>query len=65
MPAPEKLTIYDNELNAPVANWRLSPALRLGELLQRSPYGRVWLDIVPALRAARDDRQLYGKTDSH
>jgi len=43
----------------------LSPALRLGELLQRSPYGRVWLDIVPALRAARDDRQLYGKTDSH
>ena len=65
MPAPETLTIYDNELNAPVADWRLSPALRLGELLQRSPYAHVWLDIIPALHAARDDRQLYGKTDSH
>jgi hypothetical protein len=65
MPAPEKLTIYDNKLHHPIVNWRLSPALRLGELLQRSPYAHVWLDIIPALRAARDQSQLYGRTDSH
>jgi alginate O-acetyltransferase complex protein AlgJ len=65
MPAPEKLTIYDNKLHDPGVNLWLCPALRLGQLLQRSRYAHVWLDIIPALRAARDERQLYGKTDSH
>jgi SGNH hydrolase-like domain, acetyltransferase AlgX len=36
MPAPEKLTIYDNKLREPIVDWRLSPALRLGELLRHS-----------------------------
>ncbi|MEA2839063.1 MAG: hypothetical protein QOF41_393 [Methylobacteriaceae bacterium] len=65
MPAPEKLTIYDNKLQDPVVNWPLCPTLRLDQLLQRSRYAHVCLDIIPALRAARDERQLYGKTDSH
>ncbi|HEU0148033.1 MAG TPA: hypothetical protein VFR21_14315, partial [Bradyrhizobium sp.] len=65
MPAPEKLTIYDHMLRQPIVNWRLSPALRLDELFRHSPYAHVWLDIIPALRAARDQSQLYGKTDSH
>jgi alginate O-acetyltransferase complex protein AlgJ len=65
MPAPEKLTIYDNKLHDPIVDWRLSPALRLGEMVQRSPYAHVWLDIIHPLRAARDERELYPKTDSH
>jgi hypothetical protein len=65
MPAPEKLTIYDHELRDQIVDWRLSPALRLGEMLQRSPYAHVWLDIVHPLRAARDQRPLFPKTDSH
>jgi hypothetical protein len=65
MPAPEKLTIYDNKLRDQIVDWRLSPALRLAEMLQRSPYAHVWLDIVQPLRAARDRRPLYPKTDSH
>ncbi|HEU0149317.1 MAG TPA: hypothetical protein VFR21_20865, partial [Bradyrhizobium sp.] len=65
MPAPEKLTIYDHRLRDPIVDWRLSPALRLGELLRRSPYAHVWLDLIHPLRAARDQAQLYAKTDSH
>src|SRR5437899_100815 len=65
MPAPEKLTIYDDKLREPIVDWTLSPALRLTELVQRSPYAHVWLDIVHPLRAARDQRQLFPKTDSH
>jgi hypothetical protein len=65
MPAPEKLTIYDDKLHAPIVDWRLSPASRLRQVLRRSPYARVWLDLVPSLRAARDQRLLYAKTDSH
>ena len=65
MPAPEKLTIYDHRLRDPIVDWRLSPALRLGELLRRSPYAHVWLDLIHPLRAARDQGQLYAKTDSH
>jgi alginate O-acetyltransferase complex protein AlgJ len=63
---PEKLTIYDHKLNQPpVVDWRLSPALRLGEMLQRSPYAHVWLDLVGPFRAARNEEELYSKTDTH
>jgi alginate O-acetyltransferase complex protein AlgJ len=63
---PEKLTVYDNKLHdPPIVDWRLSPAMRLGEMLQRSQYARVWLDVIGPLRAARDERQLYYKTDTH
>jgi hypothetical protein len=63
---PEKLTIYDNKFkDPPVVDWTLSPAMRLGEMLQRSPYARVWLDLITPMRAARDQEQLYLKTDTH
>jgi hypothetical protein len=63
---PEKLTVYDNKLHdPPIVDWRLSPAMRLREMIQRSQYARVWLDLIEPLRAARDERQLYYKTDTH
>jgi hypothetical protein len=63
---PEKLTIYDNKLHdPPIVDWRLSPAVRLREMLQRSPYAHVSLDLIGPLRAAREKRQLYYKTDTH
>jgi alginate O-acetyltransferase complex protein AlgJ len=65
MPAPEKLTIYDDKLDAAIVDWRLSPALRLGRVLQHSAYAHVWLDLIHPFRAARGHRQLYAKTDSH
>jgi hypothetical protein len=63
---PEKLTIYDNKLHdPPIIDWRLSPAMRLREMMQRSRYGHVWLDLIEPFRAARDEKQLYYKTDTH
>jgi alginate O-acetyltransferase complex protein AlgJ len=63
---PEKLTIYDNKFHEPpVVDWRLSPAMRLREMLQASPYAHVWLDLIEPFRAARDQAQLYYKTDTH
>ncbi|MEA2834548.1 MAG: hypothetical protein QOG66_2750 [Methylobacteriaceae bacterium] len=63
---PEKLTLYDNKFHAPpIVDWRLSPAIRLREMMQRSPYARVWLDLVDPFRAAREDIQLYYRTDTH
>jgi hypothetical protein len=65
MPAPEKLTIYDNKLGDPIVDWSLSPAVRLRGMLQRSAYAHVLLDIVQPLRDARDKVVLFPKTDSH
>jgi hypothetical protein len=63
---PEKLTLYDNRFHdPPIVDWQLSPGLRLGEMMQRSPYAHVWLDLVGPFRAARDEVQLYYKTDTH
>jgi alginate O-acetyltransferase complex protein AlgJ len=63
---PEKLTIYDNKFHdPPVVDWRLSPAMRLHEMLQHSRYAHVWLDLIEPFRAARDQTQLYYKTDTH
>jgi alginate O-acetyltransferase complex protein AlgJ len=65
MNIPEKLTVYDHKLHSPLVDWTLSPAMRLGEMLQRSPYGHVWLDLIEPFRATRDERQLYYRTDTH
>jgi hypothetical protein len=63
---PEKLTLYDNKFHdPPIVDWRLSPSMRLREMLQRSRYARVWLDLIDPFRAARDDIQLYYRTDTH
>jgi hypothetical protein len=63
---PEKLTLYDNKFHdPPIVDWRLSPSMRLREMMQRSRYARVWLDLVDPFRAARDDIQLYYRTDTH
>jgi len=35
---PEKLTLYDNKFHdPPIVDWRLSPAMRLREMIERSP----------------------------
>jgi hypothetical protein len=63
---PEKLTIYDDKLwDPPIVDWRLSPAVRLRDMLQRSPYAHVYLDLVEPFRSAPDKDNLYFKTDSH
>ena len=63
---PEKLTLYDNKFHdPPIVDWRLSPAIRLRDMLQRSPYAHVWLDLIDPFRAGRDEIQLYYKTDTH
>jgi alginate O-acetyltransferase complex protein AlgJ len=63
---PEKLTLYDNKFHdPPIVDWRLSPAMRLREMMQRSRYAHVWLDLIGPFRAARDATQLYYKTDTH
>lgn len=63
---PCKLTIYDHKLNdPPIIDWTLSPAVRLGELVRRSQYAHVWLELIEPFRAARDQQPLYYKTDSH
>ena len=56
---PEKLTVYDNKLyDPPIVDWRLSPAIRLREMLRHSQHADVWLDLIDPFRAARDDTQL-------
>jgi alginate O-acetyltransferase complex protein AlgJ len=63
---PEKLTVYDNKLyDPPIVDWRLSPAMRLREMLRHSQHADVWLDLIDPFRAARDDTQLYYMTDTH
>jgi hypothetical protein len=63
---PEKLTIYDDKLDdPPIVDWRNSPAVRLRDMVRRSPHGHVWLDLVDAFRNAPDRDQLYFKTDTH
>src|SRR4051794_30417165 len=44
---PEKLTIYDDKLwDPPIVAWRLSPAVRLRGMLQRSSYGHVLVGLI-------------------
>jgi hypothetical protein len=63
---PEKLTIYDDKLcDPPIVDWSLSPAVRLRDMLQRSPYGPVWLDLIEPFKTAPNKDDLYFKTDSH
>src|SRR5438128_5341010 len=57
---PEKLTIYDDKLpDPPIVDWRLSPAVRLREMLQGSPHGYVWLDLIESFRTWPDKDRLY------
>lgn len=63
---PEKQTIYDDKLrDPPIVDWRLSPSRRLGQIMQDSRHGHAWLDLIEPLRAARDEDELYLKTDTH
>jgi alginate O-acetyltransferase complex protein AlgJ len=63
---PEKLTIYGDKLwDPPIVDWRLSPAVRLREMLAQSPYGHVWLDLIEPFTSAPNKDDLYFKTDSH
>jgi alginate O-acetyltransferase complex protein AlgJ len=66
MHVPEKLTIYDNMLHDPPAvDWKLSPAIRLGEIFRDFEHSNVWLDLVLPFRSRREERNLFFKTDSH
>ena len=44
---PEKLTIYDDKLwDPPIVDWKLSPAVRLRDMLKDSRCAHVYLDRV-------------------
>jgi hypothetical protein len=63
---PEKLTLYDDQLaDPPIVDWRLSPAVRLGDMVRRLPHGHVWLDLIEPFRSAPNKEQLYFRTDTH
>lgn len=62
---PEKLTVYDDRLDKLAVDVALSPALRLGAALTPADAGGPWLDLVGPFRQARDDAQLYHRTDTH
>jgi alginate O-acetyltransferase complex protein AlgJ len=63
---PEKLTLYDNKFHdPPIVDWRLSPAIRLREMMRRSRYAHVCLDLIGPFRAAREEIELYYRTDTH
>ncbi|GJD51364.1 hypothetical protein OPKNFCMD_4118 [Methylobacterium crusticola] len=63
---PEKLSVYDHKLDGLALDARCSPARRLGALLRWSWTGRrAWIDLVGAMRARRDERDLFHRTDTH
>lgn len=63
---PEKLTVYDHRLDGLKVAVRLSPAVRLRRaLLFRPRARRACLDLVRTFRAARDEADLFFRTDSH
>ncbi|MEA2856985.1 MAG: hypothetical protein QOH98_1306 [Methylobacteriaceae bacterium] len=63
---PEKLTLYDDKLaDPPIVDWRLSPAVRLRDMVRRLPHGHVWLDLIEPFRNAPNKEQLYFRTDTH
>ena len=63
---PEKLTIYDDKLwDPPIVDWKLSPAVRLRDMLKDSRCAQVYLDLVEPFRTAFDKDRLYFRTDSH
>jgi hypothetical protein len=63
---PEKLTLYDDKLaDPPIVDWRLSPAVRLRDMVRRLPHGHVWLDLIEPFRSAPNKEQLYFRTDTH
>ena len=62
---PEKLTIYDHKLpDPPAVDWRLSPGVRLREMLEAGG-SNVLLDLIEPFRRERDAQDLYFRTDSH
>lgn len=61
---PEKLTVYADLFPELGIDWRLSPARRLGLALgPRRNLAHV--DLVGALRAAREREEVYFRTDTH
>lgn len=61
---PEKLSVYDHRAGLPL-EWRRAPSHRLAEALARSPAAAAYLDLLAPMRAARDDADLFHRTDSH
>jgi alginate O-acetyltransferase complex protein AlgJ len=52
-------------LGPPDRDWKLSPAVRLRDMLKDSRCAQVYLDLVEPFRTAFDKDRLYFRTDSH
>lgn len=62
---PDKLTLYGDRLAAPIVDPAQSPALRLAEMMARSPAQAQYLDLVEPMRRLRSAQNVYWRTDSH
>lgn len=62
---PEKLTIYAHRTASPLVDPDLAPAVRLYEQLEGVGAQGHMLDLVTPMRRARDEQDLYWRTDTH
>jgi hypothetical protein len=62
---PDKLTIYGHKQGTALVDPDLSPAVRLAEMMKGSPAADAFLDLVAPMRAARDEMDLYWRSDTH
>lgn len=62
---PDKLTIYGEFQAEPLVDPRLSPAVRLAEMMAQSSEGAAYLDLVAPMLRDRAQADLYWRTDTH
>lgn len=63
---PEKLSVYEDRFDGLTLDPRLAPVRRLGTLMRWSwPGRRAWIDLLGPMRAARTERDLHYRTDTH
>lgn len=62
--APDKLTIYGDFQSEPLVDPACAPAVRLAEMMARSPAAGAYVDLVAPMLGHRA-RDLYWRTDSH
>lgn len=62
---PDKLTVYNDRVSAPIADISLAPGARLRAMLDRTGRGDAWVDVVTPMSAVKDGTDLYWRTDTH
>lgn len=62
---PDKLSVYDDKLVGREIDPDMALGRRLGREIDRAGAGNSWIDLFGPLRAGRDGKQLYLRTDTH